>query len=101
MSIAVETVQDNARGSAVRLEIPGSRPSIPSVQVESTPRGRSVTVFLGEELPDTWQRVRVVLPDGYALDIFGTDWFWVDLKEPGTGKYLGSVHSGPRLVGES
>lgn len=67
-----------------RIEFGGERPTCRALQVESTPQARKVRVFMepNTETDAAWQSLTLVLPDGYTVEIRGSDFYNIDLRRP-------------------
>ena len=71
---------DTSRRSVARLEFGDERADCRSIQVESTPKGRKVELFLDPDGNDgNWQRLTLRLPDGSVVEVRGSDFFFIHL----------------------
>ncbi len=65
---------DTARRSCVRVEFGHPRAECRALQVEATPAGRKVAIFMepNDETDAAWQSVTLNLPDGYRVEVRGS-----------------------------
>lgn len=60
------------------------RPECYALQVESTPTGRKVRIFMepNEDTGAAWQGLTLQLPDGSTVEVRGSDFYIVDVRLP-------------------
>lgn len=75
------------RRTAARIEWAARRPACRALQVESTPTGQNVRIFMepNEETGGAWQSLTVHLPDGGTVEIRGSDFYHVAVRRPDGG----------------
>lgn len=85
-----------SRRTVARMVWPQRRPECRALQVESTPAGQKVRIFMepNAETDGAWQRLTIQLPDGATVEVRGSDFYNVDVRRP-DGSFIGWLSTEP------
>lgn len=72
------------RRTVARIVFGHGRPECRALQVEATPKGRNVRIFMerNEDTGGVWQGLTLQLPDGATVEVRGSDFYVVDVRRP-------------------
>lgn len=89
------------RRSIARLEWHHRRPECRALQVESTPTGQKVRIFMetNEETGGAWQGLTLHLPDGGTVEVRGSDFYYITVRRADSS-YVGWLATEPETEPE-